>query len=203
VRGTKRQAWEAHVEDDINGGEARSVAKAGFTMEKGPIVLVWFLIIAGTATLIMLSVALSTRMSPMQQSDVTRQGYALRRVLLWALSMSIIASFALSLPSFPYPTASQNRSLRHFSVVARQFSFQLPSTVPLNTDVMFDVSSTDVNHGFGIYDPNGALIAQVQAMPDYTNHLPVRFTIAGRYTIRCLEYCGIAHHLMQASFEAR
>jgi cytochrome c oxidase subunit II len=172
-------------------------------MEKGPIILVWFLILAGAAMLIMLGVALSTRLEPLQQSDVTRQGYAMRRVWLWVLSATVIASFVLTVPSFPYPTASQSRSLRHFAVVAQQFSFRLPSTIPLNTDVIFDVTSKDVNHGFGIYDPNGQLIAQVQAMPDYTNHLPVRFRVPGTYTIRCLEYCGIAHHVMQASFEVR
>lgn len=172
-------------------------------MERGPIILVWFLILAGVATLIMLGVALSTRLEPLKQSDVTRQGYAMRRVWLWVLSATVIASFVLTVPSFPYPTASQSRSLPHFAVVAQQFAFQLPSKIPLNTDVIFDVTSKDVNHGFGIYDPNGELIAQVQAMPDYTNHLPVRFRVPGRYTIRCLEYCGIAHHVMQASFEVR
>ena len=170
-------------------------------MERGPAVLVWFLIVAGSATLVMLGVALSTRLPALPQSDVSRKGYELRRAWLWVLCASIVASFALSLPSFPYPTTSQSRTLPHFAVVARQFSFKLPATIPLNTDVMFDVTSADVNHGFGIYDPNEQLIAQVQAMPGYTNHLPVRFSVPGTYTVRCLEYCGIAHHVMQASFE--
>ena len=172
-------------------------------MERGPVVLVWFLILAGAAVLVMLGVALSTRMPPLAQSDVTRQGYAFRRVWLMVLGVAIIASFALSLPSFPYPTASQSRTLPHYAVVAQQFSFRLPPTIPINTDVIFDVTSKDVNHGFGIYDPNDELVAQVQAMPDYTNHLPVRFSIPGTYTIRCLEFCGVAHHVMQASFEVR
>jgi cytochrome c oxidase subunit 2 len=172
-------------------------------MERAPVVLVWFLIIAGAAMLVMIGVALSTRMAPLAQAEVTRRGYALRRVWLWVLVASIVASFALSIPSFPYPTATQSRTLPHYTVVAQQFAFRVPETIPLNTEVIFDVSSRDVNHGFGIYDPHGALVAQVQAMPDYTNHLPVRFTIAGHYTIRCLEYCGIYHHIMQAGFEVR
>lgn len=172
-------------------------------MERGPVVLVWFLIVAGGAMIIMLGVALSTRLAPMQQADVARQGYALRRLWLWVLLIAIVASFALSLGSFPYPTAAQSRDLPHYSVVAQQFAFRLPATIPLNTEVIFDVTSRDVNHGFGIYDPHGELVAQVQAMPDYTNHLPVKFTMAGHYTIRCLEYCGVYHHIMQASFEVR
>jgi cytochrome c oxidase subunit 2 len=133
---------------------------------------------------------------------VTRAAYALRRWWLWLLVGGVIASFALSVPSFPYPVAAQHGA-PHYSVVAQQYSFQLPATVPLNTDVIFDVTSKDVNHGFGIYDPAGALVSQVQAMPQYTNHLPVRFIVPGQYTIRCLEYCGVAHHVMRAGFEVR
>ena len=172
-------------------------------MERGPIVLTLFLILSGSAVLIMLAVALSTRRPPLQQAEVTRPGYVVRRWWFWLLAASVVASFALSLGSFPYPTAAESQLLPHFRVVAMQFAFVVPQTVPLDTEVMFDVTSKDVNHGFGIYDPNGELVAQVQAMPDYTNHLPVKFVMAGHYTIRCLEYCGIAHHLMQAGFDVK
>lgn len=172
-------------------------------MERGPVVLTVFLILSGSAVLIMLAVALSTRRAPLQQADVTRQGYVLRRWWFWLLATSVVASFILSLGSFPYPTAAQSQREPHFKVVAMQFAFVLPQTIPLNTDIIFDVTSKDVNHGFGIYDPSGALVTQVQAMPDYTNHLPVKFVTAGHYTIRCLEYCGIAHHVMQAGFDVK
>jgi cytochrome c oxidase subunit 2 len=172
-------------------------------MERGPIVLVWFLIISGAAVAIMLAVALSTRRAPLEQADVTRSAYALRRWWLWLLVAAVIVSFALSVPSFPYTVAAQKNPVQHYSVIARQYVFQGPVSVPLDTELIFDVTSVDVNHGFGIYDPNGELVAQVQAMPQYTNHLPVKFVIPGKYTIRCLEYCGIAHHVMQAGFEVR
>lgn len=172
-------------------------------MERGPVVLTVFLILSGSAVIIMLAVALSTRRAPLQQADVTRQGYVLRRWWFWLLATSVVASFILSLGSFPYPTAAQSQREPHFKVVAMQFAFVLPQTIPLNTDIIFDVTSKDVNHGFGIYDPSGELVTQVQAMPDYTNHLPVKFVTAGHYTIRCLEYCGIAHHVMQAGFDVK
>lgn len=172
-------------------------------MERAPIVLIVFLILSGSAVAIMLAVALSTMRSPLAQSDVARPGYALRRWWFWLLAASVVASFVLSLGSFPYPTAAQSAHLPHYKVVAMQFAFVLPQSLPLNTELIFDVTSKDVNHGFGIYDPNGALVAQVQAMPDYTNHLPVKFVVPGHYTIRCLEYCGIAHHVMQAGFDVK
>lgn len=78
-----------------------------------------------------------------------------------------------------------------------------PAVVAAGDPIVFDVTSKDVNHGFGIYDPAGHLVAQVQAMPEYVNHLPLRLTARGHYTVRCLEYCGIAHAAMQGAFEVR
>src|SRR5690349_20317183 len=119
-------------------------------MERGPIVLTVFLILSGSAVLIMLAIALSTGRPPLQQADVTRSGYLLRRWWFWLLAASIVASFVLSLGSFPYPTAAQTERLPHFKVVAMQFAFVVPQTIPIDTEVMFDVTSKDVNHGFGI-----------------------------------------------------
>lgn len=71
--------------------------------------------------------------------------------------------------------------------------------IPAGVPVEFAVRSIDVNHDFAIYDPHGRILAQVQAMPGYTNHLVYVFPDPGIYTIRCLEYCGLGHHLMTTS----
>jgi cytochrome c oxidase subunit 2 len=60
------------------------------------------------------------------------------------------------------------------------------------------VSTSDVNHGFGLYDAGNRLVAQTQAMPGYTNVIRHRFTGAGTYRVLCLEYCGLGHHTMTA-----
>ena len=64
--------------------------------------------------------------------------------------------------------------------------------------VEFRVTSTDVNHGFGLYDGAGRLVAQTQAMPGYVNRLNHVFEMPGTYRVLCLEYCGLAHHDMKA-----
>jgi cytochrome c oxidase subunit 2 len=69
--------------------------------------------------------------------------------------------------------------------------------------VEFAVTSQDVNHGLAIYAPDGRLLTQVQAMPGYTNRLLYRFAEPGSYTIRCLEYCGVFHHIMLATLTVR
>jgi heme/copper-type cytochrome/quinol oxidase subunit 2 len=76
----------------------------------------------------------------------------------------------------------------------------MPDQFPLNRRIIFEVTSSDVTHGFGIYGPDGQLIAQTQAMPDYVNYLDVTFHQPGHYTVRCLEFCGVAHAIMQKDF---
>jgi cytochrome c oxidase subunit 2 len=63
------------------------------------------------------------------------------------------------------------------------------------------VTSADVNHGFGLYDPDGELLGSVQAMPGYTNHLDLRLDKPGQYLVACLEFCGLGHHEMASQFE--
>lgn len=161
-----------------------------------------FVIAAAVIVAVMAAVAATTTQPPESQAHVTAAGYRLRRGWLWVLVACAVAALAVSIPAFPY---GQPATLdgTHYPVVAQQYTFQLPASVPADTDVVFDVTSLDVNHGFGIYDPQERLVAQVQAMPDYVNHLPLRFSVKGRYTVRCLEYCGIAHADMQGGFDVR
>jgi cytochrome c oxidase subunit 2 len=140
---------------------------------------------------------------PLPQEVVTSRGYGIRRYWFWAVIAGSVAAFFLTIPSFPYLSTAAEADAIHFPVVAQQYGFTTPAVVPLNRNVIFDVSSKDVNHGFGIYAPDGAMMSQVQAMPGYVNHLRVRFTVPGHYLIRCLEYCGIAHAAMQGGFTVR
>jgi cytochrome c oxidase subunit 2 len=70
--------------------------------------------------------------------------------------------------------------------------------VPAGAPVAFHVTSADVNHAFGLYDTDMRLVAQTQAMPEYTNILYHTFTEPGTYKVLCLEYCGLSHHGMAA-----
>ncbi|MGZ3518306.1 MAG: cytochrome oxidase [Vulcanimicrobiaceae bacterium] len=140
---------------------------------------------------------------PIPQSEVSATGYAIRRYWFWFTLIVAVAVFAVSIPEFPYQKAKASGNAHHYTVFAQQYGFTLPPAVPLNTPVVFDVTSRDVNHGFAIYGPDGRIVSQVQAMPDYVNHLAVKFTVSGHYTVRCLEYCGIAHAAMQGGFDVK
>lgn len=172
-------------------------------MTKGQDILLAFAIAAAIAVALMLVVAFSTLGRTSDSSARENGARALRRWWFVALLSAVIASFAISIRWFPYPTVAESTSFKHFPVVALQYRFQVPAEVPVNTHIVFDVTSADVNHGFGIYDPQGTILGQVQAMPNYVNHLPFYFSRIGRYTIRCLEYCGIGHPAMLAVFRVQ
>ena len=76
-------------------------------------------------------------------------------------------------------------------------------TVKVGQLVEFEITASDVNHGFAIYKDKNHVVAQAQAMPGYVNKLRVRFTEPGDYEVLCLEYCGLAHHGMRAVIKVR
>jgi len=131
----------------------------------------------------------------------------LRLRLLFVFAVIFLGVFALSLPGYPYPrfrARALGAPADTVSVIAMQWAWSMSrDTVPAGVPVEFVVRSRDVNHGFGIYAPDGTLVVQVQAMPGYANRLIYRFDRAGRYTVRCLEYCGTVHHAMLSALTVR
>ena len=162
-----------------------------------------FLILAAVAIGALVAIASVAHGPAVEQSAIQNQGYRLRRIWFRGLAATAVFAFILSLPAFPYRTRSQLASSQHYPVTALQFAFVMPTALPVNTPIVLDVTAIDVNHGVGIYDPDGRIVAQVQAMPGYTNSLSLMLKKPGQYVVLCLEYCGIAHHLMRAGFEVR
>jgi cytochrome c oxidase subunit 2 len=131
---------------------------------------------------------------------VHRVGYWLRR--RWLALLLVIGVLAVGISLFDLPYASGGADGRTVvKVTGGQFFWSLtPERVSAGTPVRFDVTSVDVNHGFGLYDPRGHLIGSVQAMPGYHNTLDLTLGEAGVYRIRCLEFCGLSHSTMESSF---
>ena len=109
----------------------------------------------------------------------------------------------------PYPYAHSNVTpTMTIDVQAAQFSWCISSPpnwgqqcqtayqIPVGNTVLFQVRSIDVTHGFGVYDSQGAILFQVQAMPGFNNSILYHFTTPGTYYVRCLEFCGFGHYGM-------
>lgn len=124
--------------------------------------------------------------------------YAFRGAIFWLL---ILAGVVITFASLrPWPHATQAEAAQRVEVTGAQWSWQLSQTqVKAGVPVEFLVTSRDVNHGFGIYDASMRMLAQVQAMPGYTNKLLYTFEQPGEYHILCMEYCGVAHHNMTST----
>jgi cytochrome c oxidase subunit 2 len=135
--------------------------------------------------------------SDVSEERVHRVGYWLRKRWLTLLLVIGVVVVGISFFDLPYATGSSSgRTV--VKVTAGQFFWALaPDRVAPGTHVRFDVTSVDVNHGFGLYDPHGHLIGSVQAMPGYHNELDLTLNDAGVYRIRCFEFCGLHHATME------
>lgn len=63
--------------------------------------------------------------------------------------------------------------------------------------VRFSAQSVDTVHGFAVYHPKGKILFTLMLVPGVgPSSLIYTFTDPGTYKVRCLEYCGAAHHDM-------
>jgi cytochrome c oxidase subunit 2 len=91
---------------------------------------------------------------------------------------------------------------QRLKIVGRQFAWTIdPPRVRAGVETVVELGATDVNHAIGIYDPDEKLVKQVNVVPGVTQPFRVTFEQPGRYRIRCLEFCGVDHHLMENALE--
>lgn len=90
-------------------------------------------------------------------------------------------------------------------VTGVQFAWAIDVPQPLVTGVpvTFRARSSDVAHGFGVYNPEGTLIFQAQVVPELEQEIVHTFRDPGVYEVLCLEFCGVRHHDMKSTFEVK
>jgi cytochrome c oxidase subunit II len=144
-----------------------------------------------------LAIALSTRSR--RPVDTGRLAANEKRWLLVVVAF-LLALLLSTIWFTPYGHTSASNA-QVVNVTAQQFFWKLdPQRVKAKVPVEFRVRATDVNHGFGIYK-GAEFVAQVQVVPDKTQTLVHTFGRPGTYTILCLEFCGLDHSKMTATFE--
>lgn len=129
---------------------------------------------------------------------------AYRRFALVVLVSIVAIVFIFTLFTLPYPpqrAEALGPPTTVVNVVGQQWSWTMSTRqVSANTSVEFSVTSKDVVHDFAVYNSQGVLVGQVEVLPGNTNNLVLKFTQAGTYTVRCLDYCGIGHTYMITTF---
>ncbi len=173
-----------------------------FSLSFGPLqmaVLGAFLVLSVVIVAVFLIVAGHSRQE-VPYGEVTATGYRMRKgwlvFLIVVLGVGLIASLSLT----PYGQGAEpTQTVR---ITGYQFNWTVsPNHVPVGSRVEFEVTSKDVNHGVGFYDPYGVLIGNIQAMPGRTNRVRLTLDTPGTYTFACLEFCGVGHHRMVRTFE--
>ncbi len=131
------------------------------------------------------------------------------RARTWLFGLAVIILIAANYDTvgkLPYVStmAAQpsGAAIQPVDVVAEQWDWSIkPNTFHVGQTAEFHVTSKDVNHGFALYSPEMHIVAQVQAMPGYTNVLRYTFNEPGVFRVLCLEYCGVAHHQMNTEIK--
>ena len=163
--------------------------------------IAWYItiILMGLLALVFLRVVWTSN-SQAPYEEVARRAYSYRGVLFWLVIVAGVVITIATLMPWPHPSLAATGNAQVVDAQASQWHWQLSnSDLRSGEPVEFRVTSTDVNHGFGIYDSSMRMLAQVQAMPGYTNKLRYTFEQPGEYRILCMEYCGVAHHAMMAT----
>jgi cytochrome c oxidase subunit II len=165
---------------------------------------VWLITLIGIAlvALVFIYVIGNSRVSA-DAKQVQTRAYAIRR--WWFVALLVLGVGVTYASLRPFPVPDQQARLpgaQIVDVVGHQWTWQLSRRqLAAGIPVEFHVTSADVNHGFAIYGPDDRILAQTQAMPGFTNRLVYTFRQPGIYRVLCLEYCGLAHHVMADKFE--
>ena len=82
-----------------------------------------------------------------------------------------------------------------FDIGVAGHKFQMPAEtlqVACNDKVLFNVTSSDLTYGFGLFRQDHSMLFQMQVVPGHVNDILWQFDTPGVYTIRSSEYSGPA-----------
>src|SRR5512133_3716547 len=133
----------------------------------------------------MLAVSTRGRRPPVDERRLARRERAWLNLVIAIMLALLFATIWFT----PYGQGSTKRGDVVVRVDSKQFFWRVqPNTFPANREIEVRLTSQDVNHGFGIYDSDGKLVAQIQVVPEKTQTLVHTFDEPGHYRILCLEF---------------
>ncbi len=99
--------------------------------------------------------------------------------------------------TIPWKPMDMNRATitpdKVFNIGVAAHTFQLPAEtlqIACNDKVLFNVTSSDLTYGFGLFRTDHSMLFQMQVVPGHTNDILWQFDKPGIYTIRSTEYSG-------------
>lgn len=121
--------------------------------------------------------------------------------------LTVVAALfvAINLASIQYIPAiataraeNSGKDIVDVDVTAVSWSYEISrQEFVVGTPVRFSAKSIDTVHGFAVYHPDGRILFTLMLIPGVgPASLIYTFNDPGTYKVRCLEYCGAAHHEM-------
>ena len=144
-------------------------------------------------------VALNASKPAVEYAGVQQKSFSVRAKVFWAAIVAGVLIAVITTLDLPYAATRGDvpDDAVTIDIEGRQWLWLMSEAeVGVGDTVVFNVSAFDVNHGLGVYDPDMTLIGQTQAMPGYVNSLQIALDRPGTYSLLCLEYCGLSHHIM-------
>ncbi len=89
--------------------------------------------------------------------------------------------------------------VKTFAIEVSDYQFDFPENpmiVEKGEFVEFDLTTTDVTYGFGVFREDGTMVFQLSVLPGYNNRYTWNFSEPGTYDIRSTEYSGDQHSSM-------
>jgi cytochrome c oxidase subunit 2 len=139
---------------------------------------------------------------PIAKTKEVRETWKGPLVLFALMGVVLLAVGAQTFMALPvYANPPNNAGKMEVGVTGQQFffSFTYPNNktsdvlvVPVNTEIVLNVTSRDVNHQFGIPD----FRVKTDAIPGRHNIVWIQPNSIGNYTIQCFELCGVGHATM-------
>lgn len=114
------------------------------------------------------------------------------------LSLSYFPTIATA--SMSEQAALAGQEIKEVDVLARSWSYEISDReLEVGKPVRFSAKSADTMHSFSVYHPDGRVLFTLQLVPGLERAASRIYTFEepGIYTVRCLEYCGLAHHGMR------
>ena len=116
-------------------------------------------------------------------------------VALGTIGVALLWSCITQGPWIEYAAAAGDVAVE---VKASQWNWKLsPKKVPAGQQITFNITSSDVSHGFTIYDEAGAVVVEKTVVPGEVTQVSHVFAKPGSYPVRCMLYCGMGHDGMK------
>lgn len=144
-------------------------------------------------------VALNAGKAAADYPPIQRKSQGIRVWFFWILIVAGVLIAVVTMLDLPYAATRGHTpgDAVTVDVEGRQWYWEMgDAELTAGDTVVFNVTSGDVNHGLGLYDPAMRMVGQTQAMPGYVNVLSVALNDPGTYKVLCMEYCGLVHHAM-------